>query len=105
MIQPSKSVTLINVFTVDPKDQQKLIDVLARATDEAVRRAPGFISATLHRSIDGTRVAMYALWRSIEDYEEMRRDPAPFKYLEEALAIAKFDPGIYSIVRSFSPDE
>ena len=23
----------------------------------------------------------------------------------QALAIAKFDPGIYSIVRSFSPDE
>ena len=36
MIQQSTSIALINVFTVDPKDQQKLIDVLARATDEAV---------------------------------------------------------------------
>ncbi len=54
---------LINVFTVDPCDQQKLIDVLVRATDEVVSRAPGLISSALHRSVDGTKVAMYAQWR------------------------------------------
>jgi quinol monooxygenase YgiN len=47
-------VTLINVFTVGPANQQRLFDVLIRATDGLVDRAPGFISSTLHRSIDGT---------------------------------------------------
>jgi hypothetical protein len=42
-------VTLINVFTVEPSNQQKLVDILARATDTSVRDVPGFISAALHR--------------------------------------------------------
>jgi quinol monooxygenase YgiN len=99
----ASNITLINVFTVDPANQQRLVDLLARATDTAVSRAPGFLSATLHRSIDGTKVTMYAQWRSVEDYDAMRRDPAPLPFLEEALGIAKFEPGMYEVVRSFSP--
>jgi quinol monooxygenase YgiN len=55
-------VTLINTFTVDPGNQQRLVDLLIRATDGFVSRASGFISSTLHRSVDGTKVAMYAQW-------------------------------------------
>src|ERR1700720_1280266 len=105
MIQTSDEsgvVTLINVFTVDPADQQRLVDLLTRATDTAVSRAPGFLAATLHRSIDGTKVTMYAQWRSVEDYDAMRRDPAPLPYFQQALAIAKFDPGMYEVVATFS---
>jgi quinol monooxygenase YgiN len=61
-------LTLINVFTVVPDKQQELIMLLTRATDLSVRHVPGFISASLHRSFDGTKVTMYAQWRSIEDY-------------------------------------
>ncbi len=96
-------VTLINVFTVDPANQQRLVDLLTRATDGSVKRAAGFISSTLHRSTDGTKVAMYAQWRSAEDYQAMRQDPGPLPFLEEALTIAKFAPGMYEIVRTFSP--
>ena len=49
-------VTFINVFTVDPSNQQRLVELLARATETSVRHAPGFISASLHRSLDGTKV-------------------------------------------------
>ena len=54
---PDKSsiVTLINVFTVNPAKQQRLVDLLTRTTDGFVSRAPGFISSTLHRSVDGTK--------------------------------------------------
>src|SRR5215510_7593706 len=102
---PDKSsiVTLINVFTVNPAKQQRLVDLLTRATDGFVSRAPGFISSTLHRSVDGTKVTMYAQWRSAEDYQSMRRDPGPLPFLEEALTIAKFEPGLYEIVHTFSP--
>jgi quinol monooxygenase YgiN len=99
----SSVVTLINVFTVDPANQQRLVDLLTRATDGSVTRAAGFISSTLHRSTDGTKVAMYAQWRSAEDYQAMRQDPGPLPFLEEALTIAKFEPGMYEIVRTFSP--
>src|SRR6266478_6118395 len=96
-------VTLINVFTVEPANQQRLVDLLTRATVGSVKRAPGFISSTLHRSISGTKVAMYAQWRSAKDYQAMRQDPGPLPFLEEALTIAKFEPGMYEIVRTFSP--
>jgi quinol monooxygenase YgiN len=96
-------ITLINVFTVEPANQQRLLDLLTRATDEFVRRAPGFVASTLHRSLDGTKVAMYAQWRSVADYEAMRRDPGPRPFLEEALTIATFEPGMYEVARRFLP--
>ena len=96
-------VALINVFTVEPANQQRLVDLLTRATDGSVNRAPGFISSTLHRSIDGTKVTMYAQWRSAEDYQAMRQDPGRLPFLEEALTIAKFEAGMYEIVQTFWP--
>ena len=40
------TVTSINVFTVTQANQQRFIDLLTRATDGFVNRAPGFVSAT-----------------------------------------------------------
>jgi quinol monooxygenase YgiN len=97
-----KLVTLINVFTVEPTNQRQLLELLARATQTSVRHAPGFISASLHRGLDGTKVTMYAQWRSIEDYQAMRENPAPLPYLQQALAIAKFDPGMHEVVETYS---
>jgi quinol monooxygenase YgiN len=98
-----KPITLINVFKVLPANQQRLIDLLIQATQNSVRNAPGFMSARLHRSIDGTKVTMYAQWRSSEDYATMRADPAPLPYLKEALEIATFEPGMYEVVQEFTP--
>jgi quinol monooxygenase YgiN len=97
----SGPITLINVFTVEPEKQQQLVELLVRATESSVRYAPGFISAKLHRGLDGTKVTMYAQWRSIEDYLAMRGNPAPLPFLQQALAIAKFDPGMYEVVQTF----
>jgi quinol monooxygenase YgiN len=95
-------VTLINVFTVEPANQGRLVELLTEAT-EVVRQAPGFVSASLHRSTDGTKVTMYAQWRSIEEYQAMRQDPGPLPFFREALTIATFEPGIYEVVRTFAP--
>jgi hypothetical protein len=96
-------ITLINVFTVDPSNQSRLVELLTNVTDTFVRHARGFISSSLHRSRDGTKVTMYAQWRSLDDYETMRRDQGPLPYLQEALTIATFEPGIYDVVESFAP--
>ena len=98
-------VTLINVFTVEPSNQQELLDLLARATDTSVRDVPGFISAALHRSVDGTKVTMYSQWKSAQHYQHyqsMRSDPVASPYVKRALAIAKFDPGMYEVVKVFA---
>jgi quinol monooxygenase YgiN len=96
-------ITLINVFTVEPANQQRLVDLLVRVTDEFVRQSPGFVSSTLHRSFDGSKVTMYAQWKSVEEYEAMRTDRRPLPFFEEALTLAKFDPGMYEVVRTFLP--
>src|SRR5260370_17528677 len=54
----SSVVTLINVFTVDPTHQQRLVELLTRATEVSVRHAPGFVSASFHRSLEGTKVTI-----------------------------------------------
>ena len=98
----AKLVTFINVFTVEPVNQQRLVDLLKRVTETSVRHAPGFVSSSLHRSVDGTKVTMYAQWRTMEDYEAMRRDPTPVPILQEAMTFAKFEPGAYEVVEVFT---
>ena len=71
----NKCVTLINVFTVEAKDQQRLVDMLREATEKTMKNLPGFISANIHKSFDGVRVANYAQWCSREDFEAMLKNP------------------------------
>lgn len=97
----SKLVTLINVFTVKEENQRQLIDLLIQATNTSIKDVPGFISASLHRSLDGTKVTMYAQWQSVEAYEAMRKNIGPVPYLELAMSIAKFEPGMYEVVETF----
>jgi len=99
----NKYLTLINVFTVEPANQQKLVDLLTLATKSSVQNITGFISSSLHRSLDGTKVTMYAQWRSMEDYQNMRNNATASPYLQQALEFAKFDPGMYEVVEIFSP--
>lgn len=60
-------ITVVNVFTVGPADQQRLIGILAEPTETSVERVSSFVSAILHRGSDGTKVGMYAQWRTLAD--------------------------------------
>jgi heme-degrading monooxygenase HmoA len=75
-INPGASpITLINVFTVAPDKQDELVRLLSEATEKAMKRLPGFVSANIHKSLDGTRVVNYAQWRSKDDFEAMLKNP------------------------------
>jgi len=91
-------VTLINVFTVEPGKQQKLIDLLIEATEKTMRHLPGFISANLHRSLDGKQVVNYAQWRSRQDFEAMLHNPAAIPHMQEIASFTKFDPNLYDVI-------
>lgn len=58
-------VTQINVFTVPEGGQDALIDLLAESAQFA-REMPGWLSSSLHKSFDGTRVVNYAQSESLE---------------------------------------
>jgi quinol monooxygenase YgiN len=74
--------------TPEPAKQDTLVTLLIRATDEAVRHMPGFISANIHRSVDGVRVTNYAQWRSRAALEAMLRHPAAMPHLRKATELA-----------------
>ena len=90
-------VTLINVFTVEPENQARLIELLESATESVIRHQPGFISANLHAALDGVRVTNYAQWASVEDMQAMLDDPGCQPHLRECSAIAESDPHVYRV--------
>jgi heme-degrading monooxygenase HmoA len=85
-------MTLINVVTVAPEHQQELLDLLAEATEQVMAAIPGFVSANLHRSDDGTRVVNYAQWRSRADFLAMQQDENARVHMERAAQLATFEP-------------
>ena len=52
-------LTFINTFMVEPENAEELLEVLATATHE-ICHEPGFISVSLHMSLDRRRVINYA---------------------------------------------
>ncbi len=91
-------LTLVNVFTVAPEDQQRLLYVLVEATEGVMNKLPGFVSANLHKSLDGTKVTNYAQWRTREDFEAMLEHPDAGVHMREAARIAeKFEPHLYEV--------
>jgi len=96
--QNSGYATLINVFTVDPDRAAELAALLHTATDDVMRHRPGFRSANIHLSTDGTRVVNYAQWDSAEAYRAMLEDPTTQQHMREAAALAiSLDPHLYTV--------
>ena len=90
-------ITLINVLEVAPERRDELVEILEKATAEVMRDIPGFISASIHCSLDGKHVANYAQWRSLEDFERMFANPVAQAHIREATAIAKATPILYRV--------
>lgn len=64
-----KLLTLINVFSVAPENQEKLINLLISCTDEFISDCPGFISASYHKGVDGKSVVLYAQYEDMEAFQ------------------------------------
>jgi antibiotic biosynthesis monooxygenase (ABM) superfamily enzyme len=95
-------VTLINVFTVAPENQQRLVDMLVEATEKTMKHLPGFVSANIHKSADGVRVANYAQWRRREDFEAMLKNPEAQAHIKPIMAIAQSDAHLYEVAETLS---
>jgi quinol monooxygenase YgiN len=85
-------LTLVNVFTVHPEKQRELVAVLIEATQQTMKHMPGFISANIHRSLDGNKVVNYAQWKSMDAFEAMRKNPKAIPHMQAAAALAQFEP-------------
>lgn len=89
--------TLVNVFTVSPDEQETLIDLLVEATDQGMRHRPGFVSANIHASLDGTKVVNYAQWSTPDDFQAMLDDGQAREHMAAAGAMATAEPNLYRV--------
>lgn len=62
-------ITVIILFAVEPEQQQELINTIVEFIEAEVKHQPGFVSSSLHKSLDGVRVLNYAQWKTLEDYK------------------------------------
>jgi len=90
--QGNRLLTLVNVFTVEPEKQDQLVGALIEATRKTMRHLPGFVSANIHRSLDGTKVVNYAQWKDAAAFEAMRKNPDAIPHMQAAAALAQFEP-------------
>jgi heme-degrading monooxygenase HmoA len=66
---------LINTFTAQTGRQQEIAQLIEDFTETVTRHLPGFISATVHRGLDGIHVANYACWQTQAHFLAMFADP------------------------------
>ena len=68
-------VVLINVFTVDPADEDAMIKSWSKDA-ELMKAQPGYISTQLHKGIAGSSTYInYAVWESVEDFRNAFMNP------------------------------
>ena len=94
----SDITTLVNVFTVEPDNQQKLIQLLKEGTEAFFSKQPGFISSSVHASKEGGRAINYSQWASAKDIENFRNDPKFAPYIQRLAALAKAETILCEVV-------
>jgi quinol monooxygenase YgiN len=84
--------TFINTFRCDPHNQDEVVQINVDIVDQVASSFPGFVSASVHRSTDGTRVINYLQWESAEYLAAMQRS-AEFQAIGSRFAgLTEFDP-------------
>ena len=83
--------TLINILTVEPESQQKLIKLLRENTERVVTRLDGWISTSFIAAADQRHVVIYSQWRDLASVEAMRANPDMAAYFPRIAALAALD--------------
>lgn len=90
--------TFINTFRCDPSKQDEVVRINVEIVEQVASTFPGFISAAVHRSHDGTRVFNYLQWESAEHLAAMQRSPE-FQALGRRFAgLIEFEPHQVDVV-------
>ncbi len=85
----SAATTLVNVFTVEPDKQPKLLALLHEGTETMFSKMTGWISTSLLKSRDGRQVIVHSQWRDAKDIDAFRQDPRMKPYFQQFGALAK----------------
>lgn len=97
-----KISSVILIFQVDPKKQSALIEAGIENSKKVMGKKLGFISASFHKSLDGTSMVTYAQWKNRKYYEDAINflNPDEVKIGEKLFDIADPDWNIYELMFS-----
>ncbi len=91
-------ITLIDVLTVEPAQQQRLVQIVQGLAEMLVQKQ-GFVSANVHRSLDSTHVVNYAQWENEASFKDVQQSPEFQRVLANCRALARTaSSSVYDIV-------
>ena len=96
----TKCVTQITVVESEPEKQAEALSVMTERA-RFMARQPGFVSISVHRSLDGRRIVNYIQWESRELLQsahkspEFRKEWAHFDDMTEGI-----DPHLYEVAHA-----
>jgi quinol monooxygenase YgiN len=67
-------VTQITVIEAEPEKQNEALSLMAERA-RFMARQPGFVSISLHRSLDGRRIVNYIQWQNRELLQSAHQSP------------------------------
>jgi hypothetical protein len=89
--------TQVNTFTCEAFNRQALIDVLIESA-RSVCHLPGWLSANIHRGLDGTHVVNYAQSESHEASQQIIEKLRAEGFLDRNKLVGEAHPGLYEVV-------
>jgi hypothetical protein len=96
-------VTFIQIWDVADTAAQSAWLAAMHDSIDLLRVKPGFISMTLHSSIDGKRIAVYAQWASRATLDDAISDPAAIAAHDRMAQIGTPDGTLYNLDRVYPP--
>src|SRR3982074_1370980 len=90
-------VTQITVIDAEPEKQRECLLLMAEGARFRDRQ-PGFVSITLHRSLDGRRIVNYIQWQNRELLKSAHKSPDFRKAWRQFDDLAdQIDPHLYDV--------
>ena len=97
----NQAIAVISLYPVLAEQQSLVIDTLREAVSD-YQQAAGYVSTSLHKSLDGVKVAEYAQWQSQADFERFMLSGAGQMLTGKLAAVSEPDQHVYEIVVSES---
>jgi quinol monooxygenase YgiN len=90
--------TLVVTYVCAEQKQDEVVAAIERAIAEVYSRQAGFVSASVHASLDKTRVLNYAQWERVEDFDATGQVPEVQERIAQITALVESaDPRLYRV--------
>ena len=95
----NQPVTQITIVEAEPGKQDEALSLMTERA-EFMSKQPGFVSISLHRSLDGRRIVNYVQWKSREQLQSAHKSPDFRKEWNRFDRLTdEIDPHLYEVVR------